>query len=221
MHTQEEVPPSPVLNASTISSQRVDIVEKLYASVGIGRTHPPPAAPDAPGQARSACSSGCSRSGAPVASMWGLEEFTRIWHPSGCLLCSPCGISRSASCKQPRSESSWLSPACAMQQDSSAVPTSITSRIPLPHQHHKESTCRTWGPGPWVACSAAPTLQGAVSRNLWAQPWVATQHPQPGTQHQPPPRRHGCRASGRMSPASSIGPRSERCGDFCSANQAP
>ena len=157
--------------------------------VGIGRIHPPPAAQDAPGRARSACSSGCSRSGVPVASMWGLEEFTRIWHPSGCLLSSPCDLGRSALCKQPRSESAYFSPACAMQQGSSAVPTSITSRIPFPHQHHKESTCRTCGPGPWVACSAAPTLQGAVSRNLWAQPWVATRHPQPGTQHQPPPRR--------------------------------
>ena len=190
-------------------------------SVGIGRIHPPPAARDAPGQARNACSSGCSRSGVPVASMWGLEEFTRIWHPSGCLLSLSCDLSRSALCKQPRSESAYLSPACAMQQGSSAVPTSITSQIPLHALTPQGSACITCGPGPWVACSAAPTLQGAVSRNLWAQPWVATQHPQPGTQHQPPPRRHGCRASGRMSPASSIGPRSERCGDFCSANQAP
>ena len=97
MHTQEEVPPSPVLNSSTISSRRVDIVEKLYASVGIGRTHPPPAAPDVPGQARKACSSGCSRSGAPETSTWGLEEFTRTMHLTGLLaLSSPCITSRAS-----------------------------------------------------------------------------------------------------------------------------
>ena len=38
--------------------------------------------------------------------MWGLEEFTRIWHPLGCLLGSPSAFSAGrALCEWPRSES--------------------------------------------------------------------------------------------------------------------
>ena len=57
---------------------------KNSPTAGSGRIHPPPAAQDVPGRARNACSSGCSRSGALGASIWGLEEFTHICTSQGC-----------------------------------------------------------------------------------------------------------------------------------------
>ena len=111
----------PRLNASTISSSAATSTRCVWGIGRIGRIHSPPAAQNAPGQARYACSSGYSRSGAPGTLMWGLEEFTHIMFPTGLpALSSPRASCRASSGCSYSLEHVQTFQTGAMQQDRGA-----------------------------------------------------------------------------------------------------